>query len=63
MRQLCINYTEQPYAYFYPNIEDPADGRSQKTLKQWKKKCSVQTFWLYLPQLFVYLCIKVNQND
>ena len=29
MRQLCINYTEQLYVYFYPEVEDPTDGRSQ----------------------------------
>lgn len=34
MRQLRINYTEQSYVYFYPEVEDPTDGRSQKTLKQ-----------------------------
>ena len=62
MHQLCINYTEQSHVYFYPKVEDPADDRSQKTLQQ-RKKYSVQHFWLCLPQLFVYLCIKVNQND
>ena len=55
MRQLCINYTEQPYAYFYPNIEDPADGRSQKTLKQWKKNAQYKLFGcIYHNYLSIY---------
>ena len=30
-------------------------------LKQWKEY-SIEHLWLYLPQLFIYLYIKVNQN-
>ena len=54
MCYLCMNYAGQLHGYSYYEVPDITDHRSHKTFKQ-SKEHSVQHFWLYLPQLLLFI--------
>ena len=49
-----MNYAGQLHGYSYYEVPDITDHRSHKTFKQ-SKEHSVQHFWLYLPQLLLFI--------